>query len=66
MSRDVERSLQGRGATGGVAGRKEVTMSKEHSNEKIERTKVSFESDGVELAGYLHHHGHATGKGHAL
>jgi uncharacterized protein len=38
-------------------------MSKEHSNEKIERTKVSFESDGVELVGYLHHRSHATGRG---
>jgi hypothetical protein len=65
-SRDVERSLQVRGTTGGLAGRKEVTMSKELSNEKIERTKVSFESDGVELVSYLHHRSHATGRGHAL
>ena len=38
-------------------------MSKEHSNEKIERTKVYFESDGVELVSYLHHPCHATGRG---
>jgi fermentation-respiration switch protein FrsA (DUF1100 family) len=38
-------------------------MSKEHSKEKIERTKVSFESDGVELVSYLHHPSHATGRG---
>jgi uncharacterized protein len=37
-------------------------MSKEHSNEKIERTKVSFESDGMELVSYLHHRSHATGR----
>jgi uncharacterized protein len=38
-------------------------MSKEHTNEKIERTKVSFESDGVELVSYLHHRSLATGRG---
>ena len=38
-------------------------MSKEHSNEKIERTKVSFESEGMDLVGYLHHRGRATGRG---
>lgn len=38
-------------------------MSKELSNEKIERTKVSFESDSVELVSYLHHRSHATGRG---
>jgi pimeloyl-ACP methyl ester carboxylesterase len=38
-------------------------MSKERSNEEIERTKESFESGGVELVGYFHHRGRATGRG---
>jgi pimeloyl-ACP methyl ester carboxylesterase len=39
-----------------------ATYEGEHGSEKIARTRVSFESDGVELVGYLHHHPRATGK----
>ena len=39
-----------------------ATYEEEHSSEKIARTRVSFESGGVELLGYLHHPPRATGK----